>query len=64
MDITEVTNHQYLYWSGIRYAIRKEVTNFDTFQCTKWPNKKYGKLPAKEAEEIPWNKLCEDLIVP
>ena len=22
----------------------------------------YGKLPAKEANEIPWNKLCVDII--
>ena len=27
-------------------------------------NKKYCKLPAKLAEEIPWNKLCVDIIVP
>ena len=27
-------------------------------------NKRYGKLPAKIVEEIPWNKLCEYLIVP
>ena len=25
---------------------------------------KYGKLPAKEADEIPWNKLCVDIIGP
>ena len=25
---------------------------------------KYGKLPAKEAEEIPQNKLCVDIIGP
>ena len=27
-------------------------------------NKKYGKLPANLTEEIPWNKLCVDLIDP
>ena len=27
-------------------------------------NKKNGKLPAKIAEETPWNKLCVDLIGP
>ena len=27
-------------------------------------NKKYGELPDKLAEEIPWNKLCVDLIGP
>ena len=64
MDRREAMIHQHLYWPSIRYAIRKEVTNFYTFQCTKWPNKKYGKLTAKEAEEIPRNKLCVDIIGP
>ena len=27
-------------------------------------NKKYGKLPAKLAEETPWNKICVDIIGP
>ena len=43
--------HPGLYCPRIRDAVRKEVTNCDTFQCTKRSNKKYGKLPAKEAEE-------------
>ena len=27
-------------------------------------NKKYGRLPAKLDEEIPWNKLCVYLVGP
>ena len=27
-------------------------------------NKKYGKLPAKLVDKIPWNKLCVDLTDP
>jgi len=27
-------------------------------------NKQYGYLPEKEAEAIPWEKLCVDLIGP
>ena len=27
-----------------------------------WSNKKNCNLPDKEAEEIPWNKICVDLI--
>ena len=27
-------------------------------------NLKYGKLPAKEAEAIPWERLLVDLIIP
>ena len=64
MDRTEATICQHLYWPGIREAVWKEVTNCDTFQRTNLSNKKYDKLPAKEAEETPWNKICVDQIVP
>ena len=40
------------------------MTNCDTCQNIKRSNKKYGKLPAKLAEEVPWNKLCVDIIGP
>ena len=33
-------------------------------QRTKESTKKYGLLPAKEAEDTPWEKLCVDLIGP
>ena len=61
MDRTEATIFQHLYWPVIRKSVRKEVTNCDTCQCTKWPNEKYGKLPAKEDEYRPLNKLCAHL---
>ena len=35
-----------------------------TCQKTKKSHTKYGKLPAKEAEAIPWQRLCVDLIGP
>ena len=35
MDKTEVTITSHLYWTEIRDAVRKEVTNFDTCQHTK-----------------------------
>ena len=53
MDRTEAMIFQHLFCPGIINAIWKEVTNFDTYQRTKWSNKKYGKLPAKEAENVP-----------
>ena len=40
-----------------------EVKMCGTFQRTN-SKIKYGKLPAKEYEEIPWNKLCLDLTDP
>ena len=50
MDITEAMISQHLYWPGIIDAIRKEVTNCDTFKHTILSNIKYDKLTAKEAE--------------
>ena len=38
------------------------MTNLNTGQQIKKSNKKYGKLPAKLAEEIPLNELCVNLI--
>ena len=64
MDRTEAMIHQHLYWTDIRDAVWKEVSNCDTSQRTKLSNDKYGKLPANLAEEIPWNKLCVDIIGP
>ena len=64
MDRMKATIFQNFYWPGIRNVLRKEVTNCDTCQHTTWSNIKYGKLPAKEAEETPHNKLCVHLIGP
>ena len=64
MGRTEAMICQCLYWPDIRDNTQEEVNNCDTCQHTKQSNKKYGKLPAKLAEEIPRNKLCVDIIVP
>ena len=62
MDRIEAMILQHLYCLVIRYAARKEVNNCDICQRKKRSNAKYFKLPTKEAAEIPWNKLCVDLI--
>ena len=62
MDRTEEMIWQHLYWNGIRNYARKEVNNVDTCQRTKQSNIKYGKLPGREAEEIPGEKICVDLV--
>ena len=64
MDRTQAIIIQHFYFPDIIDAVQKEVTNCDTWQRTKPPNKKLGKLPAELAEEIPWNIICVDLIVP
>ena len=62
MDRTEAMIRQHLCWPDIIDTVQKEVSNYDTCQHEKLSNKKYGKLAAKVAEEIPWNKLCVYLI--
>ena len=56
IDRTQKTIFQHLYWSGIREAFQKKATNCGTCQGKK--QKKNGKLPSKESEQIPFNKLC------
>ena len=62
MDRTEAMIHQHLYWPNIRNSVQTEVSNCDTFQRTKRSHNKYGKLPTKLDEEIPWNKIYVDII--
>ena len=64
IDRTDTMIFQHLYWPDIINTVRMEVTNCDTYQRTKRSNETYGKLTAKLAEEIPWNKICVDLIGP
>ena len=50
MDRIEAMIWQHLYCTGIGNAVGKKVMNCDNLSHTKWLNKTYGKLPAKEAE--------------
>ena len=61
---TEATIAQHFTWSKMREHIRKECSTCHTCQLTKKTKKKYGHLPAKEAESLPWEKLCVDMIGP
>ena len=61
--LTEVLIFQHLYGPGIIEEVQKEVRNRDTCQHVKRSTKN-GKLPAKLAEEIPYDNLCVDLIGP
>ena len=44
--------------------MEKACKTCPTCQLTKKRSIKYGKLPVKEAESIPWDTLCVDLIGP
>jgi hypothetical protein len=63
-DRTELTIKQHLYWNNMQADIRKHVDTCDTCQKTKKYKKKYGHLPEKTAEAVPWERLCIDLIGP
>ena len=59
---TEETIRQHLYWKGMRADVEHNVKTCKTCQKYKKQKKKYGLLPAKEAEAKPWEILCVDLI--
>ena len=48
----------------MRNDITKSVQGCLVCQKTKRQRKKYGHLPAKQAEATPWDVLCVDLIGP
>jgi transposase InsO family protein len=61
---TEETIGQHLWWPKMRSHITNYVKICPLCQRNKKRQKKYGFLPPKEAEAIPWDKLCIDLIGP
>jgi transposase InsO family protein len=61
---TEESIGQHLFWNKSRDQITNHVQQCPTCQMTKRKVKKFGWLPPKEAETVPWDKLCIDLIGP
>ena len=61
---TEQTIRQHFTWTRLRQDVAHVCGRCHTCQVTKKSKKKYGHLPAKEAEVEPWDKLCVDLIGP
>ena len=61
---TEETIKQHFYWLNLRDTVQTICEKCPVCQKTKRHNKKYGKLPPKEAEGEPWDTLCIDLIGP
>jgi hypothetical protein len=61
---TEQTIRQQFTWPRLSKHVQEACSRYDTCQLTKKAKKKYGKLPAKEAEIEPWDVLCVDLIGP
>ena len=63
-DRTFRTISQHFYWKGLAKDVEKFCKKCPICQTTKVSKKKYGLLPAKEAEATPWYQLCVDLIGP
>ena len=58
------TIRQHFTWPKLDNDVEKICKSCRTCQLTKKTKKKYGHLPPKEAEAIPWDTLCIDLIGP
>jgi hypothetical protein len=55
---------QHFTWNNLRRTVLDICNQCPTCQQTKKSIQKYGHLPAKEAEVVPWEKLCVDLVGP
>jgi len=61
----EATIRQLFVWSGIRRQTQRHVSKCRQCQLCKGNPKKYGHLPAKEAEpSVPWDRVNVDLTGP
>ncbi|GAX23113.1 hypothetical protein FisN_UnNu094 [Fistulifera solaris] len=64
LDRTELTIRRNFHWNNIRADVRKTLADCHECKMFKKKTKKYGHLPAKEAEFKPWKRLCVDIIGP
>ena len=60
----ELTIGQHFCWKGMRATIQRVRKACQICKTIKRSNRKYGLLPPKEPETIPWHTLCIDLIGP
>ena len=61
---TEQMLHQQFYWKNMHDTVIDICSKCHSCQKNKKSTKKYGHLPAKEAQANPWDVLCVDLIGP
>ena len=55
---------QHFYWKDMRSTIKAVCSRCKTCQFTKRKYQKLAKVPPKDPEVIPWQKVCVDLIGP
>lgn len=61
---TELTMSQHYTWKGMRKTVESVCEKCAMCQLHKPKIRRLGHLPAKTPEEIPWERLCIDLIGP
>ena len=61
---TQQTIRQHFTWKNLRETVHDVCSKCHTCQLCKRNKNKYGKLPEKQAEHVPWETLCVDLIGP
>ncbi|MGH7973972.1 MAG: hypothetical protein ACREBR_00500 [bacterium] len=59
-----ITMNQHFWAPSLRTIVDNFVSTCRACQEQKKPSKRYGLLPLKEAEIIPWHAICVDLIGP
>ena len=64
MDHYEATINQNYYWPNIRENIRTQINVCKICDKNRQQGLKYGHLPAKTAEAIPWDRLLSDIVGP
>jgi hypothetical protein len=61
---TEAATRQHFDWKGLRSMVVKTCKKCTNWQLAEPTAQKHGELPAKVAEENPWDTSCVDLIGP
>jgi Integrase zinc binding domain len=61
---TELTMGQHFTWRGMRKTVEDVCGKCQSCQLQKPKLKRLGHLPPKLLEEIPWERLCIDLVGP
>ncbi len=51
-----------MYWKSLLSDVKRHVKGCKNCQKGNKRKQKYGKLPVKNAETIPWKCVCTDLI--
>jgi hypothetical protein len=59
-----MTIRHHFTWNNLQKTVHDVCSRCDTCQRCKKTSQKYGHLPEKEAEAVPCEKLCVDLIGP